>query len=98
MIYGYKLAEVNEYGLIELKEVTFAADAETLRDLGRFFTLMADAMDADEFDRTSHRHIGNVIEGWSSSQDKDVIVMPPVGSTAPTFDHQPTTDNKRDEQ
>ncbi len=79
MIYGYKLSEVNKHGLLELKEVTFAADAETLRELGQFFVLMADAMDRGEFNRTSHRHIGSVVEGWSHRHDKDVIVMPPVG-------------------
>ena len=79
MIYGYKLAEVNEHGLVELKEVTFATDADTLRDLGRFLTLMAEAMDGDEFHHT-HMHIGNVIEGWSRRHDKDVIVTTPVES------------------
>lgn len=81
MLYGYKLAEANEYGLLELKDISFATDSDTLRDLGRFFMQMADAMDDGEFERCSHRHIGSVIDGWSKTHDKDVIVMPPIGTT-----------------
>lgn len=78
MIYGYGLKEINEFGLLEMKEITFAAPPDVLRQVARFLEDMARRMDEGFFDETSHRHIGSLIAGWDDRfPDKDIIVMPP---------------------
>ncbi len=78
MIYGYANKKVDQYGLLELKEVTFAVEPGALRKIAGFLTSMADAMDAGQF-RTDHRHIGEVDRSWSSKRMScDIIVSPPL--------------------
>ena len=36
MLYGYAVKELNEEGLLELREVRFAASPEVLREIARF--------------------------------------------------------------
>ena len=77
MIYGYAAKKVDEYGLLEMKEVTIEASAQVLREMAQFLAEMADLMDAGGFSRCSHRHIGSVIKDWDKRfPGKDLIVMP----------------------
>jgi hypothetical protein len=77
MIYGYGDKVLNEYGLLELREVTFAASPDTLREIASFLTSMADLLEAGTF-RITHRHIGSVVSDWGKRfPGKDVIVIPP---------------------
>ena len=79
MIYGYAARELDENGLLEMKEVTFAASADVLREVADFLTEMADLMEVGGFSECSHRHIGSVVKDWDDRfPGKDVIVMPPT--------------------
>ena len=82
MIYGYALREVNEYGLMELREITFSASPAVLRQIASFLAEAADLMDSGHFRICPHRHIENAIPGWDLAfPEKDVVVTPPVGDT-----------------
>lgn len=77
MIYGYPSKELNEYGLVELKEVTFSASPKVLRQIGEFILDMANLMEKGEF-TTSHYHIETFVQGWNKRfPNKDVIVTRP---------------------
>jgi hypothetical protein len=77
MIYGYAAKEVNDFGLFEMKEITFVASPEVLREVAYFLNTMADLMEAGGFSNT-HRHIGNTVKNWDKRfPGKDVIVIPP---------------------
>jgi hypothetical protein len=85
MIYGYKLKEINEIGLLEMKEITFAAPSDVLREIARFLENMARQIDEGTLRHSSHRHIGSVIVGWDKRfPDKDIIVIPPAASSDDT--------------
>jgi hypothetical protein len=84
MIYGYAKEALNEQGLLEMKEVTFAAPPDVLREVARFLQQMAKLMEEGGFAICSHRHIGNTIDGWNRRfPDKDLIVMPPDDGSYP---------------
>jgi len=79
MIYGYRLKEVNEFGLLEMKEITFAASPAVLRQVARFLNEMAQKMDEDFFEKCSHAHINSVIVDWDRLfPNKDIVVTPPI--------------------
>lgn len=79
MLYGYPLKQVNEYGLCELKEITFAASADVLRDVARFLNAMAALMDSGEFSKHSHWHIQTTVPHWDRRcPGKGIIVVSPV--------------------
>lgn len=92
MIFGYGLKEVNEeFGLLEMKEVTFAATPAVLRQIAHFLEAMAQKMDEGFFDGCSHAHIGSVIAEWNIRfPNKDIVVMPPVdGGEFQAIDNPP---------
>ncbi len=77
MIYGYSKAQVNEYGLLDLKEITFSASPEVLRQIATFLNQSASMMEDGWFDKCSHRHIQDEIKDWDEKfPDRDIIVMP----------------------
>jgi hypothetical protein len=77
MIYGFGLTQINDSGLLEMKEITIAASAETLRKIARFFEDTAQRMEQGHF-RSSHVHIDSVIAGWDKAfPNKDIIIMRP---------------------
>lgn len=79
MIYGYGLKPINEFGLLEMKEITFAASPTVLRQIAQFLEEMAQKMDEGFFERCSHAHIKSIIEGWDKCfPNKDIVVMPPA--------------------
>lgn len=77
MIYGYPAKEVNEYGLLEMKEITFSASPVVLREIARFLAVSADLMDAGDFETCSHQHIQSVIPDWDRRfPESDIVVVP----------------------
>jgi hypothetical protein len=61
-----------------MKEVTFAASPQVLREIADFLASMAALMESGRF-RNTHRHIGSFVSEWDKRfPQKDVIVMPPV--------------------
>ena len=68
--YGYSKGVVNEYGLHELSEVSFALQPAEMRRIAAFLIECANMLESGQW-RTSHRHIG---EPWT---DFDVIVLHP---------------------
>jgi len=78
MIYGYKLKKINKFGLLEMKEITFAAPPNVLREIAHFLESMADQMEKEHF-RTTHRHIGQFFLDWDTRfPNKDVIGSLPI--------------------
>jgi hypothetical protein len=78
MIYGYSNKVLNDYGLMEMREVTFQAPPVVLREVAKFFLAMADLMETNGFSNCSHRHIGSVISNWDTRfPEKDIVILPP---------------------
>ena len=78
MIYGYAIKKVNEYGLCEMKEITFSAPPATLREIALFLNKMASLMESGDFNEGSPEHIQDIISDWDQRfPDKDIIVIPP---------------------
>lgn len=78
MIYGYPAKEVNEFGLLEIREISISAPPAVLREMSRFLADMADVMEAGGFDACSHRHIQSVIRDWDRRfPGKDIVVTAP---------------------
>ena len=79
MIYGYTRATINEYGLAEMKEITFAMSPTQLRTVAQFLLDMAGEMEAGAFTTCSHRHLTTTHPEWNDSATAaDIIVMPPA--------------------
>lgn len=82
MIYGYGLKQVNNYGLLEMKEVTFVTSPQVLREVARFLVAAAQEMEAGKLSESWHRHIGNVVQDWDARfPGKDIIVAVPAGAS-----------------
>jgi len=77
-MYGYSTGvALDQYGLMELREVTFAASPEVLRQISRFLELAADKMERGEFDE-GREHIDRVLPAWSSLfPSKSIVVSHP---------------------
>lgn len=77
MIYGYSKKQVNEYGLHDLKEITFSTSPETLRQIADFLNQSASLMEEGWFEKCSHRHIQDEMKDWDKMfPDRDIVVMP----------------------
>lgn len=57
MVYGYDELQVNEWGLKQMREVTFSIPSSTLRKVAAFLMSAADEMDAAEPSIQWHRHV-----------------------------------------
>jgi hypothetical protein len=79
MIYGYSRASINEYGLLELREVTLSLSPERLRLLARFLAQMAEELESDASPSSSwHRHLSAWNPKWSNPGNiADVVVVRP---------------------
>lgn len=75
MIFGYPKKQINEFGLLEMKEITFSSSPDELKQIARFLAEMAELMEESDFENCSHRHIQNTIPEWSEDL-VDIIVMP----------------------
>jgi hypothetical protein len=80
MIYGYKSKVIDEkYELLEMKEVTFAAQPSVLREIGGFFLYMTDNMENDQAVSCSHRHIDSFVDDWHRRfPGKDIVISYPA--------------------
>ena len=78
MICGYAERTLDkQYGLLELREVTFSVGPDALREIAGFLSTMAEQIEAGQFS-TDHRHIGEVVRGWDKRNPKhDIIVAMP---------------------
>jgi hypothetical protein len=79
MLFGYSSRTIDENGLLEMREVSVAANANTLRQIASFFNEMAEIMDKGGFVKCSHKHISSVVKDWTQRHpNSDIIVMPSV--------------------
>ncbi|WP_165253748.1 Imm32 family immunity protein [Paludisphaera soli] len=74
--YGYQKTVVDpEYGLLELREVSFDLSPDGLRRLAAFLRDCADRAEAGDL-RSDHVHIEEFDRAWKrESPDLDVIVL-----------------------
>jgi hypothetical protein len=74
--YGYLRTVVNpEFGLMELREVSFDLSPDGMRRLAAFLRDCADRAEADGL-RSDHVHIGEYDRGWKhENPDLDVVVL-----------------------
>jgi len=73
LIYGYPKGEpLNEYGLVEMKEVTFVLSPDSLRQVASFLNEMAAKIETKT--NLWHEHISSQIDDWGSSCDCEIIV------------------------
>lgn len=75
MIFGYSEKQLNEYGLLEMKEVTFSTSSETLRKISYFLNEAATLIDNGSFDKNSHIHIQNIIPDWDDCYPNRNIIV-----------------------
>ena len=76
-MYAYPAGDpLNEYGLLELKDVSFSADAKTIREIARFLNEAADEMEklGSSFD---HIHMQDKTLAWQEEWP-DLVVCRPV--------------------
>jgi hypothetical protein len=77
-IYGYKKAVVDEeYGLLELREISFEFSPEGLRRVARFLHHYADRIESGEW-RGGHVHLDEFDPAWRGNHpETDVIILNP---------------------
>ncbi len=82
-IYGYQRAVVDqEYGLLEMREVSFDLGAADLRRVAAFLRHCADRLDAGEW-RSDHAHLDNFDPEWVRDHPElNVVVLHRKGSEA----------------
>lgn len=71
-IFGYKTCDVNDEGLLEMKEVTFLGKPKQLRQIADFLRSAADFIEANpgEFD---HDHISSSNPAWNDDYPEVVV-------------------------
>jgi hypothetical protein len=74
MVYGYDELQVNEWGLKQMREVTFSISPSTLRKLAAFFLSAADEMDVAVPSIQWHRYAPPELLAETGC---DLIVMQP---------------------
>lgn len=75
-VYAYPASgPLNEYGLLELKEVSFSADANTIREIARFLNEAANEI--ERTDTCDHVHMQDRSKSWKEDWP-DLIVCKPV--------------------
>lgn len=80
LLFGYARKQLDERGLLELREIAFQAGPEILREIAAFLNEMASDMEQGGFRKTSHMHIETVMLDWKARCSKiDIIVTPPPG-------------------
>ncbi len=77
-IYGYKRAVANEeFGLLDLREISFDLQADDLRRVSRFLESCAAEIESGRW-RSSHVHLSSLDPSWRGGHpDTDVIVLNP---------------------
>jgi len=76
MIYGYGRKTINDYGLLELEEVSIALPPEKLRDLAKFLQTAADRLSSGSLAKGSHMHADEELTAkWAADAGFDFIVL-----------------------
>jgi hypothetical protein len=75
MVYGYETRTLNEYGLKEMREVTFSTRPDTLRAIAQFLVEAAAQLESQPMSPNWHRHVSPAI-ARSLCCDVIVIEMP----------------------
>jgi hypothetical protein len=78
--YGYSRQVVNEFGPMELREVTFSLSADELRRVAKFLSVCADRIENGDF-KSSHLHIDHVDREWPRTGQADIIVLRPEANS-----------------
>lgn len=78
--FGYSRQVVDEFGLMELREVTLSLSADELRRVAKFLSVCADRIENGDF-KSSHLHIDHVDREWSRTGQDDIVVMRPDGDS-----------------
>lgn len=84
MIYGYSKKVVNEYGLLQMREVSFAMSPTKLRVVATFLARVAEQLESGH--TFLHRHIDEVLPEWRAVSSTDIIVVPQDSMEIPDFD------------
>lgn len=86
MIYGYPEKVVNEqYGLLQMREISFAMNAAQLRLVATFFVRVAEELESGG--TFLHRHIEEIVPEWRSTQPSaDLVAIPPEPMIVPEID------------
>lgn len=82
MIYGYSEKIVDEeYGLLQLREISFEFAPRELKRIAAFLNSAAEAIEKDTL-RSSHIHIGSSAQHWSADcPNCEIIVLHPRPET-----------------
>jgi len=86
VLYGYseKVAD-EEYGLLQMREVTFAMSARDLKLVAAFLVHVAEQMESGE--TFLHRHIDEFVPEWKTVQPgTNLVVIPPESMVIPDID------------
>ena len=75
MIFGYADRTVNEFGLMALREVTFAVTPEALRLMARFLEQAAGMLEEGNRGSSEHYHIGTFHPEWSGLCPGDDVII-----------------------
>ncbi len=77
-IFGYKRAIANEeFGLLELREISFDLDPDDLRRVSRFLEHIAAEIESGTW-RSSHDHLSAFDSSWRVGHPEvDVIILNP---------------------
>lgn len=82
MIYGAGAQKLNKYGLLEMKEVSFALNPTGLKMVAQFFQTIANEMEAGQAEPGWHRHIETYSKGWRRAYPGlDIVVLAPAEKT-----------------
>jgi len=86
MIYGYSEKIVNEeYGLLQMREVSFAMSPGQLRLVATFLLRAAKQLEAGQ--TFLHRHIDELVPEWRATMPHaDLVVIPEESATIPDID------------
>lgn len=81
-IFGYAKRQLNDFGLLELREATFDLSVGDLRTVAGFMLDCADQLESGAF-RTDHRHLSQFARQWGKDHPSvDVIVAMPSSEAA----------------
>jgi len=86
MIYGYSEKVVNEeYGLLQMREVSFAMNPSQLRLVAKFLVRAAEQMESGQ--GFLHRHIEELVPEWrTTTPQTEIIVVQEKSTIIPDID------------
>lgn len=86
MIYGYSEKIVNEeFGLLQMREVSFAMKPAQLRLVATFLLRAAEQLESGH--AFLHRHIEELVPEWiATNPQTDLIVVPEESGVVPEVD------------